>query len=72
MSHYAPTIKACLSNYPLEDGDERRVEAWMRLRYGTLDGLGFDEFREAALDGWRAVRRDGRDLSDQLATTYGL
>jgi len=72
MTHYATVIRSCLSNYPIEQGDERRIEAWMRLRYGTLDALDMGQFRNAVHDAWHSTRRDGRELSDQLANTYGL
>lgn len=62
---------------PLEDGDARRVEAFMRTRFGTLDSLTPADFR-AEVRRYLLVLRDSGDAAglrheyDRLADSYGL
>lgn len=53
------------------DVDAAHVEAWMRLEYGTLDGLAPAQFDREARVGAELVRANPAD-SRRLALSYGL
>ena len=51
--------------------DPRHIEAYMRVKYSTLDGLSADEFdREVRLAGL-CVEEGGRALAERIASSFG-
>jgi hypothetical protein len=67
MSFYAERITALAP-----DTDPAHVEAWMRLEYGTLDGLGPARFAAEVITALECIEHAGLDESDKLARSYGL
>ena len=65
MSHYRDAIAE------LTDAEPALVEAWMRLQYGTLDGLSPERFEAEVLAGAALVAM-APDESRRLAQSYGL
>ena len=68
-SYYQDRIKALHPN--LTECECRHVEAWLRLEYGTLDGLYADEFKKITAN-MAEVARILPDESEELAQSYGL
>ena len=66
MSYYQTRIKEIVP-----DHDPRHIEGWMRLRFGTLDGLYPDEFKAETLIAAECTTADPEE-SEQLAQSYGL
>lgn len=62
---------ASLIRETVPDCDPRHVEAYMRLDFGTLDGLTRDQFRYEAMAASHAVRADPVQ-AELLARSYGL
>lgn len=67
LSHYARTILALTACTPDE---ARHAEGYMRLTYGTLDGLG-KTFEQEAMRALVDAREDP-ELAESNARSYGL
>ncbi len=64
---YAATIRALAPTH-----DPRHIEAYMRLKYSTLDGLSKDEFEREVAIASECVRLGGKPMAERLARSYGL
>jgi len=52
--------------------DPRHVEAWMRLKFSTLDGLSPAAFRQEVQDALQVMAAAEPGQSERLALSYGL
>lgn len=52
--------------------DPRHVEAWMRLKFSTLDGLGAADFRQEVREALQVMSAADPGQSERLALSYGL
>jgi hypothetical protein len=52
--------------------DPRHVEAWMRLKYGTLDHLTGAQFESEVCIANACIAEAGETESEALAVSYGL
>jgi len=67
MTFYQRLIKELLPQVQ----DPRHVEAYLRLRYGTLDHLSREEFTEEGLISLEVIKADPKG-AEKLAQSYGL
>jgi hypothetical protein len=72
MSVYQKMIGMVLRGMRRPDVDPRHVEGWMRLTFGTLDGLGVAKFADEVRIAVDCCDEAGIDRSDDLARSYGL
>jgi hypothetical protein len=56
----------------IKDVPAYQVEAWMRLKFGTLDNLHPEDFKAEARFAAKCVRQCGASVSKDLANSYGL
>jgi hypothetical protein len=56
----------------VHDVDPRHIEAWIRLKHSTLDGLSEAEFVTEIYEALGAVLDAGPDRSEALAVSFGL
>lgn len=71
-SFYEYSVNEQLKNLNRGDVEARHVEAYMRLKYGTLDSLGYEEFRKEVKLCVKAIDAEGKKEAETLAQSYGL
>ncbi|MDX6689756.1 MAG: hypothetical protein QOG15_1213 [Solirubrobacteraceae bacterium] len=69
MSH-SPYADAIMRLAP--DEDPALIEAWMRLEYGTLEGIDRVRFAGAVQAATKRAQAAGIQASQRLARAYGL
>lgn len=74
-NHQSVTWANHIRNFCHHTIDPRHVEAYMRLKFGTLDGLSRQQFLEEVIEAERDIltaRKIDADMPEQLAQSYGL
>ena len=56
----------------LSDKDPRHIEAWLRAKFGTLDHLDSDQFKEEVELAEMCIEGAGEAESEALANSFGL
>lgn len=72
MSYYQQPIRETAARLGYIGIDTRHVEAWMRVKHSTLDGLCREEFDEEVRIGIHCIRNQPTSVSESLARSYGL
>jgi pyrroloquinoline quinone (PQQ) biosynthesis protein C len=54
------------------DSNPNHIEAWMRLKYGTLDHLSREEFQEEVQVAVECIAKWSDSDNETLARSYGL
>jgi len=52
--------------------DPRHIEGYMRLQYGTLDGLSCEQFDKEVEICTACIKEGGVENAESLAVSYGL
>ena len=67
MNGYQQMIAEIVKDVPAHE-----VEAWMRLKFGTLDNLYPEDFKAEARFAAKVARHAGKLASKELADSFGL
>ena len=71
MTFYQETITRILKESNIEY-DPRHIESWIRIEHPTLDGLGYNRFRNEIFIAVECIDETGQEASEQLAVSMGF
>jgi hypothetical protein len=72
MSYYAVVIDKQLARMNRADIPARHIEAYLRLRHGTLDHLDGRAFNKGVRLAVSEIDQDGAVMAEDVAKSYGL